>query len=34
VARGALPTGLEDSELIMQRPIHNYYRGYLDRSYP
>jgi hypothetical protein len=29
-----LPTGLGDSTVIMQRPIHNYYRGYLSNSYP
>jgi hypothetical protein len=31
---GVLPTGMEDSQLIFQRPIHNYYQGYLNRSYP
>jgi hypothetical protein len=34
VARGAMPSGLTDTTVIMQRPIHNYYRGYLTRSYP
>jgi hypothetical protein len=34
ITRGAMPTGLTDSTVIMQRPIHNYYRGYLTRSYP
>jgi hypothetical protein len=34
VSRGAMPAGLTDSTVIMQRPIHNYYRGYLTRSYP
>jgi hypothetical protein len=29
-----LPTGLNDSTVIMQRPIHNYYRGYLSNTYP
>lgn len=29
-----LPTGLGDSTIIMQRPIHNYYRGYLSNTYP
>lgn len=29
-----LPTGLNDSTIIMRRPIHNYYRGYLSRTYP
>jgi hypothetical protein len=29
-----LPTGLNDSTIIMQRPIHNYYRGYLSTTYP
>jgi len=29
-----LPTGLGDSTVIMQRPIHNYYRGYLSNTYP
>ena len=31
---GVLPTGLGDSTIIMQRPIHNYYRGYLANTYP
>jgi hypothetical protein len=34
VSRGASPTGLVDSTVMMMRPIHNYYRGYLSRSYP
>lgn len=34
VTRGAVPTGLTDSVLIMQRPIHNYYRGLINRAYP
>ena len=34
VTRGGLTTGLEDSVIIQQRPIHNYYRGYLNRAYP
>ncbi|MBN8524298.1 MAG: hypothetical protein J0M02_03060 [Planctomycetes bacterium] len=29
-----LPTGLNDSTIIMRRPIHNYYRGYLSDTYP
>lgn len=29
-----LPTGLQDSTVIMQRPVHNYYRGYLSNTYP
>lgn len=28
------PSGLEDSTLIMQHPIHNFYRGFMTRSYP
>jgi len=31
---GVLPSGLDDSVLIFQRPIHNYYQGYLNRTYP
>jgi hypothetical protein len=34
VSRSGTPSGLEDSTLIMQRPIHNYYHGFLNRSYP
>ncbi len=34
ITRGALPSGLADSVLIMQRPIHSYYRGFLNRAYP
>ena len=29
-----LPMGMQDSTVIMQRPIHNYYRGYLSNTYP
>ena len=34
IVRGALPSNLSDSLLIQQRPIHNYYRGLLNRAYP
>jgi hypothetical protein len=34
VTRGGLPSGVSDSVIIQQRPIHNYYRGYLNRAYP
>jgi hypothetical protein len=34
VRGGALPTGLDDTTLILLHPIDNYYRGYLSRSYP
>lgn len=29
-----LPAGLTDSTIIMQRPVHNYYRGFLAGSNP
>ncbi|MGH3584516.1 MAG: hypothetical protein ACRDUB_23205 [Mycobacterium sp.] len=29
-----LPSGMGDSTVIMQRPLHNYYRGYLTSTYP
>ena len=29
-----LPSGMGDSTVIMQRPLHNYYRGYLTNTYP
>jgi hypothetical protein len=34
VTPNVLPAGLGDSAVIMQRPIHNYYRGYLSDTYP
>ncbi len=34
IVRGGLPSGLEDTTIMMQKPVHNYYRGYLDQSYP
>ena len=35
VNRAVAPkSGLADSTVIMQRPVHNYYRGYMTRSYP
>ena len=33
-APGNLPTGLDDSVMMMQHPIHNFYRGLLTRGYP
>lgn len=34
VTRGPLATGLDDSTLMLQRPIRNYYEGLRNRSYP
>lgn len=31
---GGPASGIEDSTVMMQRQIHNYYRGYMTRSYP
>lgn len=34
VTRGSMPGGLDDTTVLMQRPIHNYYRGEMSRLTP